>query len=556
MEKYQKVIIDAVSKLFPGEQVNITIPPNPKMGDLALPCFTLIKKYNKNPQQIAEGISIIDNGNYIERYEVCGAFINFFLNRQVLIKEILDEVRGKKDSYGSSFLGRDKTALVEHTSINPNASPHVGRARNAMIGDSIVRLLRFEDYTVNTQYFINDVGKQIAMLVLGASDRESISFNQLLDIYIDINQRMEKDNELEKKVFDLLSKFERGDQEVRDKFKEIVDICIKGQTDILYEIGIKYDTFQYESEYIFKKRTDEILSKLKDTGRLHEDSEGRLVLNEEGYNLLEQSQHLVLTRGDKTSLYPLRDIAYTIDKMETNSGQNIVVLGEDQKLYFQQIAAALQILGYKYPSPIHYSFVLLTDGKMSTRKGTVVLLEDFMREAVLKVKEYMKNNDKESNEAIAKAIAYGAVKYAILKVDNDKNVIFDLESALSFEGDTGPYIQYSYARINSILKKSSTVPLEDTDITVLKEEIEYELAKELCNFQFAVKKALTDYSPNIIANYVYRLAKKFSSFYHECPVLNAEDEGVKAARLILLDAVKQVIKNALGLLGIDVVEYM
>ncbi|MDF2675209.1 MAG: argS [Clostridiales bacterium] len=452
--------------------------------------------------------------------------------------------------------GCGKKALIEHTSINPNASPHVGRARNALIGDVLARLLRFEGYDVNIHYFVNDIGKQIAMLLLGVKDITNVAFKDLLDIYIRINKEVEEKPELENKVFELLYKLENGDEEIKEKFRYIVDICIKGQTEIFTELGINYDTFTYESDYIWSNRVDEILEQLKSINKLEEDSEGRLVLNQEEYKLPMKAPYLVLTRKDKTSLYPLRDIAYTIDKVKTNSDKNLVVLGEDQKLYFQQIKAALDVLGYGAPSPVHYSFVLLSEGKMATRKGNVVLLEDFMKEALFKAIANMESRYDTFNEEAAKSIAYGAVKYAFLKTANDKNVTFDWDLALSFEGDSGPYLQYSYARINSIFKKYGKDLPKEADYTVLKENIEFELIKELANMQCAVMRSLEETSPHIISNYVYTLTKKFSLFYHECSVMNADNEELMKARLILIDSVKQVIKNCLWLIGIDTVDVM
>lgn len=557
MEIFKHKIKEILSQHITGCEIVINTPPNEKMGDLCLPCFAFAKVLKKSPNMIAEELKdFFKNVDFVDKIEVAGPYLNFFLKREKVIENILNEIESKRDVYGSSMSGKGKKALIEHTSINPNASPHIGRARNAMIGDCIVRFLKFEGFEVDTQYFVNDVGKQIAMLVLGAEKKSEVNFNNLLEIYIDINEKIKENPELEEEVFKLLYKFENDEDNVREKFREVVDICIKGQTAILNKLGIEYDTFKYESDYIFEKRTNEILKEFEKTGKLEEDKDGRLVLNQEEYKLPMKAPYLVLTRKDKTSLYPLRDIAYTIDKIKENEDYNFVVLGEDQKLYFKQICAALDLIGYKTPTSVHYSFVLLTEGKMSTRNGAVVLLEDFMKEAVTKVIDHMKKNKKKVDEKAAEVIAYGAVKYAIMKVSSEKNVTFDWESALSFNGDSGPYIQYSYTRINSILNKSSDILLDNADFSYLKEDAEYTLVKELAKFDAAVKKALEEFSPNIIAKYVYGLAKKFSTFYHECPVISAEDEEVKKARLLLIKSVKQVIKNALNLIGIEVVDYM
>lgn len=557
MKKYEEKIIQILKEKMDLSQVVLESPKDYTHGDIALPCFLMAKEQKKSPILIANEIrQAIGEVEFIEKVEVAGGYVNFFIDRNTLIIDTLNEIMNKGDLFGSSNTGNGKKALIEHTSINPNASPHVGRARNAMIGDALVRLMKFEGYEVETEYFVNDIGKQISMLLLGVKDKKDIAFKDLLDIYISINKQVEEDSRLEKDVFELLYKLENGDEEVKDDFRRVVEICIKGQTDIFSELGIKYDVFKYESDYIWSGRTNEILQELKTTGKLEEDADGRYVLNQEEYKLPLKAPYIVLTRQDKTTLYPTRDIAYTIDKVKSGAIKNIVVLGEDQKVYFKQVEAALDLLGYRAPVAVHYSFVLLPEGKMATRTGTVVLLEDLMKESLSVIMKSMKERYESFNEKYAKAIAYGAIKYAFLKVGNDRNVIFDWKQALSFEGDTGPYLQYSYARINSILKKyGKDIPL-NVDLSVLKDSIEFELIKELAIFPKVVEKALDEYSPNVLANYTYGVSKKFSNFYNNCAVLNAEGEELKNARILLIYSVKQVIKNGLALLGIETVEYM
>lgn len=552
MNNYKEQIAEMLVKHINIEknsiEAMIETPPNSEMGDFAFPCFQLAKTMRKAPNVIAQELKekIVLSSEF-ERVENDGGYINFYFDKATFIKLVIEQVISQKEKYGSSRSGTDKKALIEHTSINPNASPHIGRSRNALIGDSIVRLMRFEDFEVDVHYFVNDIGKQISMLLLGAKEKNNVSFKDLLNIYVEINNRVKENPELEKEVFELLYKLENGDSETIKGFRELVSVCINGQSQILGELGIKYDSYDYESEYILNKRTDEVLSKLKETGKLFEDSDGRLVLDLEDLGL----SYLVVTRADKTSLYPLRDIAYTIDKAKTGSDKNILVLGEDQKLYFQQIKAAVSLLGYQAPEIVHYSFVLLSDGKMSTRKGTVVLLEDLMKEAYVKAKDEMSKRYEVINEETVKSIAYGAIKYSILKASNEKNVTFDWDSALNFEGDSAPYIQYSYARINSILNKYNKILPNYIDFKLLNTEIEYELAKELSNFPIVVNRTINELSPHIIVNYLYGVTKKFSNFYHECRILNLESESLKEARLSLIKSVMHVIQNGMGLLGIE-----
>ena len=312
-------------------------------------------------------------------------------------------------------------------------------------------------------------------------------------------------------------------------------------------MGIEFDYFDYESKYLEPGRN--ILRELEKTGKLFKDEEGRLVLNQAGTEVENKmkSPVLVLTRNDGTGLYPLRDIAYTIDKCK--SGRNIIVLGEDQKLYFEQLKQALILLRKPYPEVVHYSFVLLKDiGKMSTRRGEVVLLEEFISEAISKAKKIAKTK---KTKGSPEKIGIGAIKYAMLRNDNDKNITFDWEQALSFEGDSGPYLQYSYARASSILKKAKSKKIK-LNIPELQPS-EIKLIKELLRFPEIVEHASSHLSPSIIANYSFQLAQTFNEFYHSCPVIGSKEQ---AFRTELVKKFRIVMKNALGLLGIDVLEEM
>lgn len=551
-----KEIANVLNKDVLEIEKSIEKSPNLEMGDYSFPCFRLAKEYRKSPQAIAEDIKSKINLNELEKIEVVSGYVNFFVKKQLYVKEVLNQIEEQKEEYGSTKEGEGKKALIEHTSINPNASPHIGRARNALIGDSIVRLLKFNNYKVETHYFVNDIGKQISMLLVGTKNKQNVTFDELLQIYIDINKEVQENAELEQEVFDNLNKLENGDKETIEKFRKIVQICIEGQRAIFAELGIKYDYFDYESDFILNGTVNEILEKLEKTGKLFEAEDGRLAINQEEYKIPMKAPVLVVTRADKTSLYPLRDIAYSIYKANRNADKNIIVLGEDQKLYFKQISAALDLLGYKAPQVIHYSFVLLPDGKMSTRNGTVVLLEDFMREILEKTKqELAKRNNGEVDEEKAKKIAYGAVKYTILKGSCEKNVIFDLEKSLSFDGDTSLYIQYNYARINSILGKANYENVEKLDkYDLLNADAEIEIIQKLEEFKEIIQKVTEKLTPNIIANYVYELTKLFSSYYHDYSILNAETEELKNMRLQLIYCIGVVIKTSLELLGIDTVD--
>ncbi len=556
----KKLVANKIAEILDKDsseiEKSIEKSPNLEMGDFSFPCFRLAKEFRKSPQDIASDIKDKLVADEIEKVEVVSGYVNIFIKKDLYAQSVIEEIETKQYKYGSENVGEGKKALIEHTSINPNASPHIGRARNALIGDSIVKLLKFNNYEVETHYFVNDIGKQISMLLVGTKGKDNVTFDELLQLYIDINKEVKENKELEQEVFDNLNKLENGDEETIKSFRNIVQICIDGQRKIFAELGIHYDYFDYESDFILNGTVNEILKKLEETGKLFEAEDGRLAINQEEYKIPMKSPVLVVTRADKTSLYPLRDIAYSIYKANRNADKNIIILGEDQKLYFKQISAVLDLLGYQAPQAVHYSFVLLPDGKMSTRNGTVVLLEDFMKEILEKTKqELAKRNNGEIDEEKAKKIAYGAVKYTILKGSLEKNVIFDLEKSLSFDGDTSLYIQYNYARINSILNKANFEKMEKlTRFDLLKEPAEIELIQKLEEFKTIVSKVTEKLTPNLIANYVYELTKMFSSYYHDYSILNAETEELKNMRLQLINAIGIVTKTSLNLLGIDTVD--
>jgi|TARA_Y100000310_G_scaffold91835_2_gene89345 arginyl-tRNA synthetase len=553
MDKFKEEIIKSIKKKVKAD-IELEIPPKPDMGDYAFPCFSLAKIYKKNPNEIANDLSKkIKKSKYIQEMKVIGPYLNFFINKNTLTEDTLKRILKEKDKYGSSNLGKNKKIILEHTSINPNASPHVGRARNALIGDALVKILRFQKYNVEVHYYVNDIGKQIAMLVLAAQNKKNIKFDDLLKIYIGISKKVEKNEKLEKEVLLLLNKLENGDKKIINEFKRIVSISIKGQTKILSELGIKYDKFDYESTYLWSKKTDETLKLLEKTGKFFFDKDNRFVLDEKGFELGMKVPVLVLTRGDSTSLYPLRDIAYALDIGK--KGKNIVVLGEDQKLYNEQINAALKLLEKKPRKAVYYSFVLLEEGKMSTRKGNIVLLEDFMAEALKKAGGELKQRYKKIDTKAAKIIGYGSLKYAILKVSPEKNVIFNWQQALNFEGETAPYIQYAYARISSIIKKHKKALPKTANFSLLDKKEEIELIKKLSAFPQIAEKVSVELRPNIIANYAYELAKQFNEFYHIHNILK-EKEEIKKARLLLAKSVQQTLKNSLNLLSIDILERM
>jgi arginyl-tRNA synthetase len=522
-------------------------------GDYAFPCYILAAKLKKNPHKIAEELAEKLKGKIksVNEIKIINGYVNFYLDKRNLAEKVLNKILKEKEKYGSGKKISEGKIALEHTSLNPNSSPHVGRARNSIIGDSLKRILEFKGYKVETYYYVNDVSKQIAMMALNFKGKEN--FSDLLSLYIKVNKEIKENPELQEKVFSLLEKFEKGERKIKKKFEKIVNIAIKGQMKILEEFGINFDKFDYESTYI--KESKKILNDFKKTKKLFMDEQKRFVLNQEGYGLegKMKSPMLVLARSNGTGLYPLRDIAYTLDKLK-RCKDTYIVLGEDQKLYFEQLKVALKMLGKRAPNVIHYSYVLIEEEgeikKQSTRKGDVVLLEDFMKQAVEKASKEIK---KRKTKGDAKKIGYGAVKYTIIKNDLNKNIIFNWDSALSFEGNSSPYLQYSYARASSIIKKAK---YKSKKVVVYNlNEHEIKLVKKLENFPVVVEEAYKHLNPSLIANYSFELAQIFNEFYHACKVLDA-DKKDKQERLALVESFRIVIKSSLSLLGIEVMDEM
>lgn len=550
---YEKIIKEALSKEtnLKKEKIMLEKPKNSEFGDYAFPCFSLAPLYKKAPAQISLELSqklSKQKIRGISKINPAGPYVNFIINKENLTNEIISEILSKKIFKKRKNNGKKEKIILEHTSINPNASPHVGRSRNSMIGDSIKRILEFFGYKIETHYYVNDVSKQIAMLALNFKTKDT--FESLLKKYIEISQKIKENPELEKKVFVLLNKFENKDKKTIALFKKIVDIAIKGQKKIFSSIGITFDYFDYESRYIEEGR--KILKELEKTGKLFKDDEGRLVLNQIGTGLENKmkSPVLVLTRNDGTGLYPLRDLAYTIEKCK--KGKNIIILGEDQKLYSEQLKHALILLKKPYPEVVHYSFILLKDiGKMSTRSGDVVLLEDFISECTKKAQQEI---NKRKTKGDAKKIAIAAIKYAILKSNNNRNITFDLEESMNFEGNTGPYLLYSYARASSIITKSKIKVTNKIKLEKL-EDKEINLIKKLGDFKESIENSYKNLDPSIIANYSFELSQLFNEFYHFYPVINA-DEKTKKQRLAIVEAFRLILTKSLNLLGIEVLEEM
>ena len=560
---FNKTILSQLTSQFSiAGELTVSRPPKENMGDFCISCFKLSVDSITVPVKIAQYIHENLNlpiGGLVKETKVIGPYVNFFLDRNVVIHSVIDEILIAKERYGSKGQGDDKQLLIEHTSINPNASPHIGRARNSIIGDFLSRLFTFVGYDVQRHYFINDIGKQISMLVY-ALDYLSIpltevTFQQMLDLYIKINEESTKHPEIEQKVFNQLELLENGDNVIRDKFKRITDICVEGQTKIFNRMGISFDVFTHESDFVFGDKINPILDCLKQKGRLKEDAIGRLYVDLSGYDIPTKEPVLVLTRENKTSLYPLRDIAYTVYKMKINPQHNFIVLGEDQEVYMQQISAVLDILGYPAPILTSYSFVLLKEGKMSTRLGRVVLLEEFIDAMMAELKDGFAKRGTIHDDKTIEQIASSCIKYNILNVHRKRNVVFDMSEATNVQGDSAVFILYNYARINSILNRCnfdvSSLPASDVQ---LDNDLEYSLVSDLSDFPDIIDSLLVSRESVTLIKYLYSLTQKFSRYYSAVPILLEVDEHVRQSRLILLYCLKTVMKTGMEIIGVTPME--
>lgn len=555
MKKYiTKKILEIIN--VEESQIKIEIPPKYEMGDYSIQCVNLRNEEYKNPMEIANLLKekFVDEENNFSEIKVMGPYLNFYLNYDKFSQTVIDEIQNK-ENYGSLNQGNNEALLIEHTSINPNAEPHIGRCRNSLIGDFMSNLYAFTGYEVERHYFINDIGKKIALLVIGIEQYglKDDTFGAILDTYVKISNAAKEDESIEEKSFDYLKEVESGNKEMIERFKEITDKCVNGQLKIFNEMNINFDVFTHESDFVYSNYLDEILKKLEKTGRLHKDELGRTYVDLSGYDIPTREPVLVLMRSNNTSLYPMRDIAYTIHKIGLNDKNNFIVLGEDQEVYMMQIAAVLDLLGYKAPELICYSYVLLNGDKMSTSEGTVVLVTDFMKavkETLLK--EFESRNTTVSEDKL-NILINACIKFTMLNVSKNKIVNFNLKNATSFTGESGMYILYSVARINSILKNNQMELTKEVKFT---NEIENRIVKELSMFPEIIDNLLKSNEPNQLTKYIFNLAGLFSKFYEQVNISNEQDPVLKSSRLKLLMSITRVITNGLKVLGIDTVDQL
>jgi arginyl-tRNA synthetase len=538
----------------------IEIPPRPEMGDYAFPCFQFAKTMRKAPNMIAEELKNKIDAEGFEKIENLGPYINFFADKSVFAKNTIEKILLDGDNYGSSNVGEGKTVCVEYSSPNIAKPFHVGHLFTTAIGHSLYKMYKKEGYNAVGINHLGDWGTQFGKLIsayhrwIDEKALEEDPIKELLRIYVKFHDEAEKDETLEDEGRAYFKALENGDKDAEALWKRFRDLSLKEFERVYKILGVEFDS--YAGEAFYNDKMDVVVKTLKDKGLLVESNGAQVVMLDE-YNM----PPCIVLKGDGASIYATRDLAAAIYRKKTyDFYKSIYVVGTPQALHFKQVFKVLELAGNEWAKDcVHVGFGLVkfADRKLSTRKGEVILLDDLLRESVEKTLEIMneKNPNLVNKEEVAKKIGVGAVVFTYLKNSREKDIVFDWKEILSFEGETGPYVQYAYARANSILRKAGEIQGE-VDYSSLTSKEEFELVKTLENFNKYILLSLDKLEPSVLTRYAIDVAKDFNKFYTVHSVLNLDDEALKTARLNLVKATCQVIKNALELIGIEVVEEM
>lgn len=527
--------------------------------------FRLAPVLKKSPALIAREIhqALPQERRHVDRAELAGPYINFFMSREFL-GLVLDQALSD-----DCWTGRMRQkVIVEHTSANPDGPLHVGHIRNSVIGDTLVRILRRAGCTVDAQYYVNDMGRQEAMVVVGCDHFQldgSKADHAIAKVYIAANKLMEESDEAKARIkaeADLvIRRYEAGDPEIEAKIRSAARYAIGGIEETLHRMNISHDSYHWESEFVRSGAVAEIIGDLEKTG-LTEWEEGAFQLDLSAHGF---EKKMVLRRADGTSLYITRDLAYHRWKAE-NSDRAVDILGADHKLISGQLRTALRLLKIREPEVVIFEFVSLPTGSMSTRKGKFIsadeLLDEVEKQAFEEVSVRRPEESEDFRREVARQVAVGAVRYDVVKVSADKATTFDWRQALDFEKLSAPFIQYSLARACSILRKGEEAEKAEEakeakplDPGLLVGENEVALLKKIAEFDLVIDRAARELKPHQLATYARELAETFNLFYRYSPVLDAP-EDVRRARLALVGAAGNALRVTLETLGIPALETM
>lgn len=565
MTDFKEIIAKELEKMDLGlgfEEIYklIEIPPQDNMGDYSFPCFSLAKTMRKNPALIAEDLAEKIDLEGFGKIENLNAYLNFYVDRKVFEEEILKEILEKKEKYGSSDKGSGKNIVIDFSSVNIAKPFHIGHIRSTVIGDALRNIHNFLGYNTIASNYIGDYGTQFGTMIAAYKlwgDEGKLRENpikELLNLYVRYNKEAAEDEKMMNDARAEFKNLESGEEEATRLWKHFKEISFNEFDRVYKMLDIDFDNYNgesYHSEYI-----PAVLEELKDKDLLVE-SDGAYIVDLSEFDL----PPAIIIKSNGSSAYITRDIATAINRKKVyDFDKNLYVVATQQNLHFQQLFAILKLMGYDFYDDckhIPFGMVSLKDQTLSTRKGQVVFLEDVLNKAVDKTKEIMESRDNkiENVDEVAEIVGIGAVKFQELYNNRIKDYVFDWDEVLNFDGETGPYVQYTYARAKSVLRKADYNENTEISFDNITSDEEFALVKALGNFKDVVAKAGEKYEPSLITRHLTEIAKNFNKFYNACQI-NVEDEKVKEERLALTYATSIVIKTGLGLLGIKTVEQM
>ncbi|HOZ55998.1 MAG: Arginine--tRNA ligase [Parcubacteria group bacterium ADurb.Bin316] len=563
LEKVKNEIVEKLNKKFGEKSVqvsDIVYPPDVIIGDLSLPCFGLSKKLSKAPAEVAcMVVSTVKPEGLIKGIKAVGPYANFTLNKQELAKGAISEINKQGGKYGSNKIGRSKRVMLEFSNGNTHKELHVGHLRNICLGDSLTKILEANGFESIPVSYINDFGIHVAKTIWALQEfykDEQLPENRgcfLGKIYVRACQELEKDSAGKATVNFIMKKIEERRGGEYKLWQETRKWSIEQFDKIYKDLGVDFQYTFYENEVIDKGK--KVSAKLLKSGIL-EKSDGAVIANLEKYNL----GVLVFFRSDGTATYPVADLALAEEKFKKfKIDKSIYIVDVRQALYFKQLFKILELMGYK-KEMIHlgYEFLKLPTGMMSSRTGQVITFEELRDQIFAKAQEETKARhqewDEEKINEVARILALGAMKFEMIKVGADQVITFDIEQALSFSGFTAAYLQYTYARLDSIIRKAGEIK-NKVEYSLLTENKENEIVMMLAKFPETIMRAGKEYNPSEIAKYLFELAQMTNDYYHQIPVMKAE-EDIKQARLSLISSVNQVIESGLEMLGVEILKEM
>ncbi|HEL9598032.1 TPA: arginine--tRNA ligase [Streptococcus suis] len=559
----KQIIAERLAAILPNLEIDaisalLEKPKSSEMGDLAFPAFSLAKVERKAPQAIATDIVEKLDTTGFEKVVATGPYVNFFLDKAAISHQVLTDVITEKDQYGQLNIGQDRNVTIDMSSPNIAKPFSVGHLRSTVIGDALANIHAKLGYNPIRINHLGDWGKQFGMLIVAYKlwgDKAAVEadpISELLKLYVRINAEAEEKPELDEEARQWFKKLEDGDQEALELWQWFRDESLVEFNRIYDKLDVTFDS--YNGEAFYNDKMDEGIQILEEKGLLQE-SKGAQIVDLESYNL----PPALIRKTDGATLYITRDMATAMYRKRTyDFVKSIYVVGQEQINHFKQLKAVLKEMDYDWSDDMtHITFGLVTKDKkkLSTRKGNIILLEPTLDEAISRALTQIeaKNPDLENKDEVAHAVGVGAVKFYDLKTDRDNGYDFDLEAMVSFEGETGPYVQYAYARIQSILRKANFVPSAENDYKLADAE-SWEIIKHIQNFSNVVERAGDKFDPSLIAKYAINLAQAFNKYYAHTRILDESPE--RDSRLALAYATGVVLKEALRLLGVKAPEKM